>query len=310
MRTLLFISLFCQFSCVAALSDSITKSWKKDLIQTHKDSTQLLFVSSSALYDQGWDTLAHPNFWRKIMVLSPDSCLINIGKTREIITQLSLNDWNRYSDDEKDTYRDSIRNTKGLDKEEKVYMTTGKSDFYKFNKVFHSLSRGVAVFDSLDIDPWYAQAILLIESPGKLAKSNVGAYGAFQLMKGVARSHGLRVDKYVDERKDFVKSAYGASNLLSTTCIPQAKRILNSQNITFNENELWFRLFVLHIYHAGSGNVEAVVKKINPDKGGRELIENMWINSAGNFKNSSQNYSQLALASLLILDEMLVTLQS
>ncbi|MGB0933772.1 MAG: transglycosylase SLT domain-containing protein [Lishizhenia sp.] len=306
MRALFFLLLFTQFKCVANHTDSITKKWEVDLIEKKLESKSLLFVSSPELYNNGWDSLAHPIFWRKIMVLSPDSCIINIGKTREIITQLSINDWDKYTDEEKDFYRDSIREIKGLAAEDKVYMTSGKKNFYKFNKVFHSLSRGVEVFDSLNVDPWYAQAILLIESPGQLAKSNVGAYGAFQLMKGVARSHGLRVDKYVDERKDFVKSAYGASHLLSTTCIPQAKRILNAQNIDYNETDLWFRLFVLHIYHAGAGNVEAVVKKINPKQGGRQLIEKMWITSAGNFKNSSQNYSQLALASLLILDEMIV----
>lgn len=310
MRFVLFIALFIHFSSFSNINDSITKIWKSEITQTKNDSLELIFIQSSSLYEQGWDTLAYPAFWKKIMVLSPDSCLINIGKTREIISQLAIRDWDQFTDEEKDKYRDSIRSLKGLDKEDKVYMTTGKNDFYKFNKVFHSLSRGVQVFDSLDVDPWYAQAILLIESPGQLAKSNVGAYGAFQLMKGVARSHGLRVDKYVDERKDFVKSAYGASHLLSTTCIPQAKRILNAQNITYNETDLWFRLFVLHIYHAGAGNVEAVVKKINPNQGGRTLIEQMWVNSAGNFKNSSQNYSQLALASLLILDEMIENLRT
>ncbi len=71
-------------------------------------------------------------------------------------------------------------------------MTTGKSDFYQFDKVFPSISRGVDVFVQNQTDPWYAQAILLIESPGKLAYSNVGALGPFQLMKSVARNHGVK----------------------------------------------------------------------------------------------------------------------
>jgi hypothetical protein len=36
----------------------------------------------------------------------------------------------------------------------------------------------------------------------------------------------LTVNKYVDERKDFNKSAFAASQLLRTICIPQAYRIL------------------------------------------------------------------------------------
>lgn len=310
MRILFILFIGITSHTFANVNDTIIKTWKNELIITKKDSNSLTFVKASKVFEEGWDTLAHPNFWKRIMMLSPDSCLINIGKTREVITQLAIKDWNTFSDDEKDIYRDSIRKLKGLNEDDKIYMTSGKSDFYKFNKVFHSLSRGVSVFDSLNVDPWYAQSILLIESPGQLAKSNVGAYGAFQLMKGVARSHGLRVDRYVDERKDFVKSASGASHLISTTCIPHAKRILTAHNFAFDESDLWFKLFVLHIYHAGAGNVEAVVNKIAPEVGGQELIKKMWISSAGNFKNSSQNYSQLALASLIILDEMIMNLAS
>ena len=66
------------------------------------------------------------------------------------------------------------------------------------------------LFENNGVDPWYAQAILLIESPAQLKKSVVGAYGAFQLMPSVARSHGIIVNKKIDERKDFNKSAFAA----------------------------------------------------------------------------------------------------
>jgi len=55
---------------------------------------------------------------------------------------------------------------------------------------------------------------LLIESPNKLQKSFVGAYGSFQLMKNVAIQIGLKVNGYVDEREDFNKSAWVASQLI------------------------------------------------------------------------------------------------
>jgi hypothetical protein len=61
---------------------------------------------------------------------------------------------------------------------------------------------------------------------------------------------------------------------------------------------------VLHIYHAGSGNVSAVVNKINPTEGGQSLIKAMWQTHAASFGNSSQNYTQLALASQFILHDM------
>ncbi|MDX1445794.1 transglycosylase SLT domain-containing protein [Lishizhenia sp.] len=307
MKTLLTILAIFPFLSFAIERDTtVQHHWKEELrsFQPTFDTNELTIISTNKIFEECWDELAHPNFWKTIMRLSPDSCVINIAATRTIVQKMAIADWDKNTDDEKDAIRDSIRAAHGLDAEDKIYMTTGKNDFYQFEKVIPSLAKGVEVFHEEGVDPWYAQAILLIESPGKLAKSNVGAYGAFQLMKGVARSHGLRVDKYVDERKDFKKSAQAAASLLSNTCIPHARRILDEHDLHYNENDLWFRLFVLHIYHAGAGNVEAVVNVIDPEFGGMNIIQEMWVNSAAHFKNSSQNYSQLALASLMILDEI------
>jgi len=202
-----------------------------------------------------------------------------------------------------------LREFNELDSNERVFMTTGKSDFYEFELVYPSIKRGIEVFKDNDTDPWYAQAILMIESPGKLKHSVSGAYGAFQLMKSVARSHGLKVNKYVDERKDFDKSAYGSAHLLRTSCIPEAKRIMRKFDVNISgelEHDLWFRLLVLHVYHAGAGNVEKVLTNVvKPDCGCQDVITTIWQSSYGSFKNSSQNYSQLALASLLVLDEFI-----
>ena len=51
-------------------------------------------------------------------------------------------------------------------------------------------------------------------------------------------------------------------------------------------------------------NVGAVVRKINPIAGNQELITKMWVTSAADFGNNSQNYTQLALASQLILHDL------
>jgi hypothetical protein len=116
---------------------------------------------------------------------------------------------------------------------------------------------------------------------------------------------GLTVNKSVDERADFDKSAWGASELLKRICIPEAKRILDARNINYNQTDLWFRLFVMHIYHAGAGNVSKVIEAINPTEGGQQLITKMWQTKAGGFGNASQNYSQVVLAALLTLDDIL-----
>jgi hypothetical protein len=61
----------------------------------------------------------------------------------------------------------------------------------------------------------------------------------------------------------------------------------------------------MHVYHAGSGNVSAVMRKIQPTTGGQELIQKMWTTSAGAFGNSSQNYTQITLAAHLVLNDIL-----
>ena len=123
-------------------------------------------------------------------------------------------------------------------------------------------------------------------------------------MPGVARAQGLIVNRSIDERSDFKKSACGAAGLLKKTCIPETKKILNKYNIEYDENEIWFRLLVLHVYHAGAYNVGAVVEKIKPDNGTQELIQSMWQNKAAGFGNCSQNYSQIAIAAHLILHDL------
>lgn len=81
--------------------------------------------------------------------------------------------------------------------------------------------------------------------------------------------------------------------------------MLNSRNIPFNETDTWFRLLVMHSYHAGAGNVSCALNKINPTTGGQELIIKLWKTEACGFKNESQNYSQLALAALLNFQDLI-----
>ena len=200
-------------------------------------------------------------------------------------------------------YKDSLRLLHCLENELKIYVTSGKRDFYLVSKTMSSISKAVNIFDNNHVDPWYAQAILLIESPKKLEYSNVGAFGPFQLMKSVARAHGLTVNKTIDERKDFDKSATAAASLLSSVCIVEAKRILGNLEVNYTETDLWFKFLVLHIYHAGAGNVEGLLKQQETPLCGKELILWIWQNEWGGFKNASQNYTQVAIAALLSLQD-------
>lgn len=185
----------------------------------------------------------------------------------------------------------------------KILITTGKRFFYDFSNTSQHFDKGIKAFIENDVDPWYCQAILLIESPNKLQKSNVGAYGPFQLMKGVAQLFGLKVNKYVDERADFERAAFAASSLIKKVCIPKTREMLTAYSIPFDEHDLWFKLLVMHSYHAGAGNVRAVINAIAPKSGGLELIQQMWQTKAASFGIASQNYSQLILAAMLEMNE-------
>lgn len=301
-------TLFCFTFLSAFFSNAqLPQDYSMEQVEVHLDNHVGVIMDAEKLYSDDWSTLPQPQFWKQIMTMSPDTVLVNIARSRTILCKMSLADWRGLGTKGKQEFKSDLRTEYGLKSTEEIYVTSGKNDFYKFDVVYPSISKGVSAFEDANVDPWYAQAILLIESPGQLKMSRSGAYGAFQLMPGVARSQGLTVNRHRDDRVNFYKSAKGSAGLISKVCIPEAKKILNAQGLTYNETDTWFRLFVLHIYHAGAGNVGAVVRKINPKVGGQELIKAMWQNKAAGFGNNSQNYTQLALASQLILNEMVET---
>ena len=126
-------------------------------------------------------------------------------------------------------------------------------------------------------------------------------------MKDVARMFGLKVNRKIDERANFERSAFAASSLLKKVCIPKAHSILDSLGIKQQpENELWFRLLVMHIYHAGAGNVRNALFTFQPTEGNMNLIYNLWMAETRHFKSASQNYSQLVLAAMLEMNERLM----
>jgi hypothetical protein len=289
--------------------------------QQSRQTTESVVTTVTGLRDTTWrmvsqtedirvmklDTLSRVNFWRKIMNLSPDSGLLSAAATRKVYHSCSAAEWNKLGDEGQKKFRDSVRLVHQLPDSAQLLFTRGKNDFYDAAGVIPQIDRAVPIFMEQGIDPFYAKAILLIESPGKLQKSNVGAFGAFQLMKSVAIKMGLKVNKYVDERKDFDKSAWAAAKLIRTVCIPYTNSMLDKRGIQYCGDELWYKLLVLHVYHAGAGNVDKVLTAINPCEGNMQLIMTMWQTKAGSFGNSSQNYSQLALAALLELDAVLLS---
>jgi len=269
------------------------------------DSSSKYLVSTWQIYDAGLDTLPHMKYWRRVITLTPDSGVISVGSTRQIVCTVSCSDWEKQGEPAKELFRDSVRKFLALPDSESIYFTNGKNDFYNIPATLPDIDKGVRIFERESVDPFYAQAILLIESPGKIRKSNVGAYGSFQLMPAVARKMGLKVGKGIDERKDFDRSAWAAAKLLRTVCIPHANAMLEKRGIAYKSSDLWYRLLVLHIYHAGAGNVEKALASFEPCEGDIAIIRTLWKTKAGSFGKASQNYSQVALAALLEMDEHL-----
>ncbi len=290
-NTAIFTLLFFSF-----LSFGQEDAWLKEKVNVQGTNENFVLLSAENIENKNWDELKHPLFWQKIMQLSPDSMLLNVASSRQIVGVTSFKTWHSYSEIQKTSIKDSLKKAFSIAPDEKINVTTGKSDFYRFDLVLESLPKGVQCFENVCVDPWYAQSILMIESPGHDQKSSVGAYGAFQLMPSVARAYGLKVNKSVDERKDFQKSAEAAAKLIQNVCIPSARSAAIKAGLIVDENAIWFRLLTLHVYHAGAGNVNAVVAKVGTVSTGEELIQKMWNTTAGGFGNCSQNYSQIALA--------------
>lgn len=276
------------------------------VVVTAEDTSEMEFVNGHPLFAEGWDSLAQPQFWKQIMCLPPDSCIINVARTRQPLQVACYKNWCAQSELEKSITKSHLREDYCVDFGEELFVTNGKREFYEHRKSIPTISKAVHYFNEYGVDPWYAQTILLIESPGKhLSKSYVGAAGPFQLMRTVALKFGLKVNKYTDERTDLKRASYAASRLISTICIPRVKALLDQRNIAYQETDTWFRLLVLHAYHAGAGNLSCAINKINPTEGGQELIRTLWKTEACGFKNESQNYSQIALAAILNFEDIL-----
>jgi hypothetical protein len=233
------------------------------------------------------------------MRLAPDSALVNTAGSRQVLGRILMNDYLKLSAEARDSFKQSWSKRHGVASSEKIFITVGKNWFYNPRSVAPKVKRAVEIFDSLGVDPFLAQSVLLIESPVGNLKSESGAFGQFQLMKSVARQFGLRVDASIDERADFDKSAAAAARLFKEICIPYSAKMLQDMNLSFHEQSLWFRLLVMHVYHAGAANVRNALKMMPEVPSGKAFIQTLWSIEYGSFRNAAQNYSQLVLASYL-----------
>lgn len=281
-------------------------NWENQVIEVgfYNDLHTYRFIADPTLYEEGWYLLPQVRFWRMVINLDPQYSLLNIASTREVLSSLNTYAYDELTLDNRKFFKDSIRLTYSLPNRTRLWITQGRKDYYKIAKILPDIHEAIRIFLEENTDPWYAQSILLIESPGEMRVSPVGAKGPFQLMGEVALSVGLTVNDQIDERSYLAPSARGAAKYVNRICLPAARDIMRRHNISYQEDDLWFRLFVLHIYHAGATNMKRVMRHCNPDDGGMDLIQQLWQTNYRSFGNASQNYSQITLAALLELEQI------
>lgn len=260
------------------------------------------YVQTPTIFHENWNKRTEIIFWKTLMQLEPDMSMIYAPRTRKILSHIPTIIWKGFDRYQRYQYLQDIRkqyNIKG-----KLFVAQGKSHFYRFHQVLPELKGVIDIFHRQGVDPWYAQSVLMIESPGQLLTSTAGAYGPFQLMKSVGKAFGLTINEHKDERASYTKSALAAAKFFKTACIPETEMLLHRAGISYHTSDLWFKLLVLHVYHAGAGNVQKAILKTGIKKGGMNLITSLWNSSEGGFQNCSQNYSQLALAAHICMEEL------
>lgn len=159
--------------------------------------------------------------------------------------------------DPKDGFRDlfvTTTLTNGINAEQLNPMAISFVEDYieRYGKSMESLrTSGKPYFDMMDgilVEhglPKELKYLAVIESNLKTnARSWAGAVGPWQFMPATGRNMGLRINRKVDERRNFVKSTHAAS------------KYLNSLYELYGD---W--LLVIAAYNSGPGTVNAAIKK-------------------------------------------------
>ena len=268
------------------------------------DSNQSILYTPEILQHS---SLPEVQFWQHILDLSEENRVINNATTRKIYDTIAHTTWDSMSAEQKESYREGMRVKNNISKDDEIYCTQGKCSYYNFDHSAIKIDKALDIFQKNNTDGFYAQTILLIESPSSNHTTSFqGARGAFQLMPDVAKKYGLTVNEHYDERTSLERSAYGASRFIQEVCIPDMQNTMEQYTqAQFLQTELWFRLLVLHAYHAGTTNVQAALAEVyknNPEifqSPDMRIIQSLWHTQARSFGNASQNYSQVALAATL-----------
>ncbi|HQW23878.1 MAG TPA: hypothetical protein PLI47_11290 [Bacteroidia bacterium] len=56
---------------------------------TYNDTLKLHFLQDSTMHTQGWDTLPQAIFWRDVINMTSDTCIVNISYCRKPINRVN-----------------------------------------------------------------------------------------------------------------------------------------------------------------------------------------------------------------------------
>jgi len=131
-----------------------------------------------------------------------------------------------------------------VDKYIRFYQGEGRNTFSDaMEKAKTCLPRMTEILESQGV-PAEMVSIVLVESRFEKNASNRGAGGYWQMMAATARNMGLRVDRWVDERRDPIKSTKAAAKYLKTL---------------YEQYDSW--LLALAAYNAGTRPINCVARK-------------------------------------------------
>ena len=111
-----------------------------------EDSCSHTVIDPEVLMVERWDTLAQSKFWKLVIGMTSDSCIVNVAHNRKILGYVHKDDWFCQTEKEKKSYKDSVIYYNCLDSNTRIYITSGKKDFYLIEEVIPSISMAIDIF--------------------------------------------------------------------------------------------------------------------------------------------------------------------
>jgi hypothetical protein len=93
-------------------------NWANEKIMVKKEKNVSTIMHAESIFQDRWDMQPQPQFWKQIMLLSPDSCLVNVASNRVVLKKMSIKDWNAQTEELKSQLKTKLKNEFGIDQNE------------------------------------------------------------------------------------------------------------------------------------------------------------------------------------------------